>query len=959
MKKYLLSIAAATAITSASFAQVNGDGYYRVQNAITQRYAYIMDNKGSINATATSIDALAIQLWKNFDKASSNPATVLYFRHVSGKDYDVTAQGTGIYQMIDHYLSLYANKDGTYYAYGQSGAAAKYLGDANPTNDEEGTMSSEVSGERRKWYVKPITASGDNYFGVLPTVAAGGKNYAPFYTSFPYSAYSKGVKFYAITTYGYGMAVAEEISGTVPANTPVYVECPSATPSGNRLNIGGTGTPVKNNQLGGVYFENYMKTHLNLTPYDKSTMRLLGKLSDGSLGFVTGNIQYLPANQSYLKVPAGSPAEIRIVSRAEYDKAIAKLPASITLDATTATLYEGGTKQLKATIAPADASDKTMTWTSSNNGVATVSASGVVAAVKKGTATITVTTVNGKKASCTVTVNSKYPDAITVSASSLKLYEGDSQKLEAKLTPDNAEVKTVTWKSSSTAVATVANDGTVRAVKAGTANITATTANGKTATCALTVQPTYPTSITLSKTTVFLPQGKAIELSATLVPADVKDKIITWTSSDKNVAYVNDKGKVVASNQGTTVITAASPGGAKATCTITVGQPLPESVSLNLTKLILEVGDLRYLRAAVTPDNAQNSFTWTSSNTGVATVSNTGELKATGVGTAVITVSTSNGKTATCDVQVLEKGVPATSVTITPASLTLIEGRKGTFTATIEPENVSNKFITWTSNNMKVATVDADGNVVARSAGKCIVYAQCGGVQATAIVTVEKYVATTGITLDKTEMSVYEGEEFALRATVAPVNASYKNVKWASDNEAVATVDAKGTVKAISRGTATISALAADGKDVKAECKVTVNRKESVTAILLDHYEYSIMQGNSFRLVATVLPEDAFDKRLRWSSSNTKVAEVDNDGNVNVKAIGSAVITVEALDGSGVKASCNINGTAGVDDVLAPGSTADVYNLDGVLMLRNADAEALKALTPGVYIVGGRKILVR
>lgn len=958
MKKYLLSIAALAALSSASLAQLNGDGYYRVQNAVTERYAYIMDNKGDINMSSTSIDALAIQLWKRFEKASSNPATVLYFKHISSVDYDVTAQGTGIYQMIDHYMSVRDNKDGTYFAYGRSGGGAKYLGDGNPTNDEEGIMSSEVAGDRRKWYIKPITSSGDNYFGVLPTVTAAGKNYAPFYTSFPYSAASSGVRFYAVTDYGYGMAVIEEIKGTVPANTPVYVECPSTTPSGNRLNIGGTGTAVKNNKLGGVYFENYMPLHLNLTPYNKSTMRLLGKLSDGSLGFVTGNIEYLRANESYLNVPAGSPAEIRIVTRAEYDAIVSKLPVSVSLDASAATLYVGGSRKLNATVAPADASDKSLTWTSSNNAVATVNSNGVVTAVAKGTATVTVSTINGKTATCTVTVSPRYPDAISM-IPSLKLYEGDSQRLEVTYTPKDVEVKTLNWTSSNTAVATVASDGTVKALKAGTATITATTPNGKTAACALTVQPEYPEKISISSYSQVVPMGKTVTLTATVVPSDVKNKTVNWSSSDNGIATVDASGNVKAINQGNAVITAASPGGASATCNIAVVLPEPDAVELNLTKLILEVGDVRYLRASVTPENAHSTYTWTSSDAAVATVSQSGELKAAGVGNAVITVETSNGKTATCTVQVLERGIQATKITITPSSMTLIQGRKQAFQATVEPENVSNKFITWTSNNMKVATVDSDGNVIARSPGTSVIYAQCGSAQATAIVTVEKYVAVTEITLDKTDVTVMEGESFAITPSYAPSNASYKRVNWESDNNAVATVDAKGNVKAVSAGTATIIAVAYDGSGAKAECKVTVKGIVPVSSILLNHYDYSVVYGTSFTLVATVLPDDATDKSVSWTSSDTRVADVDNAGTVTVKTVGSATITVQALDGSGIKASCNISGTAALDDVLAPGQTVDVYSIDGILVRRNAGPEELKSLAHGVYIIGGRKVLVK
>ncbi len=853
-------------------AQLGADGYYRVQNYISNRYIYITDNKGSVDAATTSVDALAIQLWKGDEKAASDPATVLYFKKNSGSDYDIQAQSTGIHQIVGQYITIYKNSDGTYFAYGRNSGMTKYLGDANAADGDEGAISTEAKGDRRKWYIKPITATGDSYFGVKPTLSVGGKHYAPFFASFPFSAYSTGVKVYAITEYGYGMAVVEQQTGTVAGATACYIECPDTEPTNNRLNIGGTGTAVNGNQLAGVYFENYMTTHKNLTPYDKNTMRVLGTLADGTLGFITANITYLPANQSYLKVPVGSPASVKIVTRAEYDEAVKSLPQSVSLDQKTATIYKGKTLQLTATVAPENASIKTTLWFSSVPEVATVSADGLVTAVAPGTSIITVKTVNGMWATCVVTVAPTYPEAVSLSATTLKMYADDTTKLTATLTPEVVEHPELTWSSSDNTVATVAADGTVKALKAGTATISVKTANGLTASCALTVHPHYPTSITLSPAALYLHEGEEGELKATISPADVKDKTITWSTSDAAVAAVDVNGKVFGLKQGSATITVKSPGGVSATCEVTVARQLPTDIELNLTKLVIEVGDKRTVRATVHPEKAYSSVTWSTSDASIATVSSIGEIVGVGVGYAEISATTDNGLTAVCTVDVLEPGIPAESVTITPSSLSLSVGEYGQLTATVSPEDVSNKFITWTSNNEKVAKVDSEGVVTAISEGTSIIYARCGSKSANISVKVVGNIPVSSIILDKTSVEAVEGEQFTL--------------------------------------------------------------------------------------VASVLPENATDKSLAWYSSNNTVAIVDR-GVVHVLVEGSAVITAEALDGSGVSASCTVLGKSGIDDVLAPGETVTVYSIDGVLLHRAANAETLRNLAPGFYIFGKRKVFIR
>lgn len=157
----------------------------------------------------------------------------------------------------------------------------------------------------------------------------------------------------------------------------------------------------------------------------------------------------------------------------------------ISLSQTSVSLEVGGSVSLTATVSPSDATDKTVTWTSSNSGVASVSG-GVVSALAEGTATITATA-GGKSAKCEVTVKPKVVDVtgISLNKTELTLSPGGSFQLEATVSPSDATDKTVTWTSSDPSTVTVEN-GLVKAVSPGTASVTAK-AGGKSAKCEVTV----------------------------------------------------------------------------------------------------------------------------------------------------------------------------------------------------------------------------------------------------------------------------------------------------------------------------------------------------------------------------------------------------------------------------------------------------------------------------------------
>lgn len=258
-----------------------------------------------------------------------------------------------------------------------------------------------------------------------------------------------------------------------------------------------------------------------------------------------------------------------------------KVPVSgITLNKTTLLLSEGAKESPIATVAPADADNKSVTWTSSASDVATVSETGEITAIKAGTAVITVASVadNTKKATCALTVMkiSIPVTGITLNKTNLSLTEGAKESLIATVAPANADIKSVTWTSSATDVATVSETGEITAVKAGTAVITVTSVadNSKKATCSLTVtSKTIPvTGVTLNKVTLTLKKGAKETLIATVSPANADNRSIMWSSSATDVATVSATGEVAAVKAGTTTITVTSlaDNSKKATCTVTV-----------------------------------------------------------------------------------------------------------------------------------------------------------------------------------------------------------------------------------------------------------------------------------------------------------------------------------------------------------------------------------------------------
>ena len=241
---------------------------------------------------------------------------------------------------------------------------------------------------------------------------------------------------------------------------------------------------------------------------------------------------------------------------------------------------------------------------------------------------------------------------------------------------------------------------------------------------------------------------------------------------------------------------------------------------------------------------------------------------------------------------------PATGITLSKEKIEIAKDKSIRLTASLTPVDTSDE-LTWTSSNEEVATVE-DGVVKAVGLGEAEIVAMAGSV--TKSCPVKVYQGVNNITLDVTSHTMAIGDFLQLTATIYPKDAEYKDVIWSSNNEDVAVVDQKGLVQAKAYGKVKITATSKDG-GLEAVCNVTVE-PVAVTEVSLNAKAVTLKVGETYQLKETILPENATDKTVTWTSSNTKAATVSG-GAVTAVGTGSAVIIVKTNSGAKT-ASCTV-----------------------------------------------------
>jgi len=286
---------------------------------------------------------------------------------------------------------------------------------------------------------------------------------------------------------------------------------------------------------------------------------------------------------------------------------------------------------------------------SSNQNVVSVDNDGYVTAKNGGKATITAKTDNGLKSTIKITVKAPELKSIKFLSKTLTIQQGAKQQLKVKFLPFGAMGK-IKWKSSNNKVLKVNNKGVVTAKKSGKATITARVSKKIFAKCKITVLK-KPKSIKLNTKNITLEKNKTYNLKYTITPKK-SYSFVSWLNSNPSVATVDSKGVIVAKSVGTTNITVKTSNGKTDTCKVTVKNPSATSVTLNKSKITLSVRETDRLFETVLPANSTDKISWSSSNSKVATVDNFGNVKAVGVGIAIISATAESGKSGKCTVEV-------------------------------------------------------------------------------------------------------------------------------------------------------------------------------------------------------------------------------------------------------------------------------------------------------------------
>ena len=317
-----------TLILTATFALTGSaqeDGFYRIQNNLTGRFISIEDtnpNDYSVSEQSASASVAGIRTHADWDWVSTAPSTVVYLEKLDNGKYNFIGQGTSLYQLSGGRLGIdiIPQSNNTYMLSGSYKGFTVSLRDNEDGADNDpddcfvfADGKSKVNKTSREWYLIPVT-TGDNYISIEANVQTDAGYWGSIYAGFPFELVSEGMKAYYISSVSGDGFTLEEISGIIPAATPVIVKCTSNVPANNKIKpLTSGGAEIGENKLGGVYCSlDAYGGFFDAKNYNRSTMRILGS-SNGELAFVKATEadlfegQYLWGNRAYLSVPAGSP----------------------------------------------------------------------------------------------------------------------------------------------------------------------------------------------------------------------------------------------------------------------------------------------------------------------------------------------------------------------------------------------------------------------------------------------------------------------------------------------------------------------------------------------------------------------------------------------------------------------------------------------------------------------------
>ena len=378
---------------------------------------------------------------------------------------------------------------------------------------------------------------------------------------------------------------------------------------------------------------------------------------------------------------------------------------------------------------------------------------------------------------------------------------------------------------------------------------------------------------------------------------------LSWNSSNKNVASVKD-GYITGLSLGTTFITIVN-GQYSDSCKVNVisDYKAVNRIELPSTSGELLIDETKNINASLSPSDASNKMMfYSSSNPSIVSVDKKGNITGKKIGTAIITIIAEN-KSNSYKVDVVDK-IPLKGISISSTKMTLTEGNSAKLSIAFTPNNATDKSINWKSSNPVVVSVDTSGNIKALSPGTAIITATSkdGEFKANSQITVNTLdKKLKGISLNKTDLTLKVNETASLFVNYNPVYADKKDVDWSSSNSNIATVD-NGKITAIKPGITEIKVISKEG-NYEAVCKITV-LSPPIENIKFENNKQTVYIGSITELKAILTPENAMTNDLLWTSSDEKIATIDN-GKLSALEIGTSTITVSDKDGK-ISASTEI-----------------------------------------------------
>ena len=417
--------------------------------------------------------------------------------------------------------------------------------------------------------------------------------------------------------------------------------------------------------------------------------------------------------------------------------------------------------------------------------------------------------------------------------------------------------------------------------------------------------------ITLTPSTSSVVVGESLQITAKVLPENATNTTLKWKITPENVLKPTAaSGQFTAQQVGEALVRAeaADGSGTTAECKVVVKPRLVQSISLNATQKELIIGDSFTLTATLSPENTTNrNVIWKLVSGDAISLSNTGVIQAKKVGEALVRAEAADGSGITAECKVVVKPRLVQAIALNATQKEVIVGDSFTLTATLSPENATNRNVIWKLVSGDAISLSNTGVIQAKKVGEALVRAEAAdgsGITAECKVVVKPRLVQT-ISLNSTKKDLLVGESFALTATVMPENATNRNVIWKLVSGDAISLSNTGVIQAKKVGEALVRAEAADGSSISAECKVVV-KPRLVQAISLKLEKDTVAVGEHFTVTADVLPKNATNSTLQWSVSAPLLLKHLGAGSFEALKTGSATITAQARDGSKQEASCRI-----------------------------------------------------